>query len=191
MNKCTVTVVNNGGSRLIYRKLKQNVFRHNIVFAPYKTGNFVKALPGREMDYNLLYAPGQVPAPAVALQGISGLDAHSLIGDAMFVAPAKGDYRVKDGSSALQLGFTNFPMDQFGVQKPELKKIARTPALPTPGVKQQEQSSRDPRIVSWQGAKIKNIIGLDDISAAGLSGEIGVKLVEAPAEHECRATGDL
>jgi len=37
---------------------------------------------------------------------------------------------VKDGSPALALGFVNFPMDQFGVQKPELKAIARIPQLP-------------------------------------------------------------
>ena len=43
-----------------------------------------------------------------------------------------GDYRVKDGSPALALGFVNFPMDQFGVQKPELKTIARVPQLPQP-----------------------------------------------------------
>ena len=36
----------------------------------------------------------------------------------------------QDDSPALKLGFVNFPMDQFGVQKPELKKIARTPDMP-------------------------------------------------------------
>jgi hypothetical protein len=37
---------------------------------------------------------------------------------------------VREGSPALQLGFQNFPMDQFGVQWPKLKNIARTPELP-------------------------------------------------------------
>jgi len=168
----------------------ENVFRHNIVFAPYRTGaGFQKGLPDRDVDDNLLYQPGQASAPAAVLQQISGLDAHSLVGDAMFVDPAKGDYRVKDGSPALQLGFTNFPMDQFGVQDPNLKKIGRTPALPIPGVKRQEKSSRDPQIVTWQGAKIKNIIGLDEVSAAGLSDEIGVKLVEVPADSGAAKAG--
>lgn len=44
-----------------------------------------------------------------------GLDAHSSNSDPMFVDPSKGDYRVKDGSPALKLGFKNFPMDSFGV----------------------------------------------------------------------------
>ncbi len=44
----------------------------------------------------------------------SGCDANSVIADPMFVDPANNDYRVKEGSPALKLGFKNFPMDQFG-----------------------------------------------------------------------------
>ncbi|MGA2618375.1 MAG: hypothetical protein ABSF26_12250 [Thermoguttaceae bacterium] len=40
---------------------------------------------------------------------------------------------MKEGSPALKLGFVNFPMDQFGVRKPELKAIARTPEMPKRG----------------------------------------------------------
>jgi hypothetical protein len=46
-----------------------------------------------------------------------GCDAHSKLADPLFVDPAKDDYRVKDGSPALALGFKNFPMDSFGVRK--------------------------------------------------------------------------
>jgi hypothetical protein len=31
----------------------------------------------------------------------------------------------------MKLGFVNFPMDQFGVQSPRLKALARTPEIPT------------------------------------------------------------
>jgi hypothetical protein len=48
----------------------------------------------------------------------------------MFADPARGDYRVRGGSPALKLGFTNFPMEQFGVRKPELRAVARKPQLP-------------------------------------------------------------
>jgi hypothetical protein len=61
-----------------------------------------------------------------------GCDAHSLVGDPLFVDAASGDYRLQPGSPALKLGFENFPMDQFGVRKTELKKIARAPELPRP-----------------------------------------------------------
>jgi len=37
---------------------------------------------------------------------------------------------VKEGFPALSLGFANFPMDRFGVQRPALKALARTPVLP-------------------------------------------------------------
>jgi hypothetical protein len=55
-----------------------------------------------------------------------GIDVHSKTGDPMFEDPEKGDFRVKPGSPALDVGFENFPMDQFGVQKPELKNEAKT-----------------------------------------------------------------
>jgi len=41
----------------------------------------------------------------------------------------------------------------------------------------------------WQGAKIKNVIGLDEVSAAGLSDEIGVRLVEVPADSGAAKAG--
>ena len=83
------------------------------------------------MDYNLVHRPGAtVPKPATRLAAQSGRDAHSVVADAMFVDPARGDYRVRKGSPALRLGFANFPMDRFGVQKPELKAIARTAEMP-------------------------------------------------------------
>ena len=43
-----------------------------------------------------------------------GYDLHSIFSDPMFVDPENGDYRVREGSPALKLGFVNFDMD-FGV----------------------------------------------------------------------------
>ena len=82
------------------------------------------------MDYNLMYQKGARNSPATRLHAQSGRDEHSLVADAQFVDPARGDYRVKEGSPALSLGFVNFPMDRFGVQKPALKALARAPVLP-------------------------------------------------------------
>lgn len=39
---------------------------------------------------------------------------HSVFADPLFVDPENRDYRVKPDSPALELGFKNFPMDQFG-----------------------------------------------------------------------------
>ncbi|MHC4603753.1 MAG: hypothetical protein ACYS6W_10540, partial [Planctomycetota bacterium] len=53
------------------------------------------------------------------------LDTDSLIADPLFIAPARGDYRVRPNSPALKLGFKNFPMDNFGVLKPEFRAEAQ------------------------------------------------------------------
>lgn len=45
-----------------------------------------------------------------------GYDAHSIVGDPNFVDPQNGNYQVKDNSPALELGFKNIPMDEFGHQ---------------------------------------------------------------------------
>lgn len=54
-----------------------------------------------------------------------GMDRNSVFADPMFVDPASGNYRVKDESPAIKLGFKNFPMDRFGTQKKEFQPIIR------------------------------------------------------------------
>ncbi len=107
-----------------------DVFRRNIVFTPYRPTRVPKPW-GKQIDHNLLVRPGQSePLPATELQEASGRDAHSIAADPLFVDAAEGDYRVRDGSPALELGFENFPMDRFGVESARLRAIARTPRLP-------------------------------------------------------------
>ena len=95
------------------------VFAHNIVFERYRPIG-MPAIWGKTVDENLLNDPtvGIRQEPAALLQKQSHQDVHSLRGDAMFIDPAKGDYRVRDDSPALKLGFKNFRMDQFGVTSP-------------------------------------------------------------------------
>jgi hypothetical protein len=107
-----------------------DMFRRNIVWREYQPALMPAPPWGQELDYNLMHREGATNAPATRLHGQSGRDEHSMAADAQFVDPAQGDYRVKEGSPALSLGFVNFPMDRFGVQRPALKALARTPALP-------------------------------------------------------------
>ncbi len=104
----------------------QKTITHNIIVnrSPYycRTRDF-KPNTGM-IDDNLFWNRGS----PVALQIDSGhgkidakptwkqfqLDEHSQTADPEFTDPAHGDYTVKAGSPALQLGFKNFPMDQFG-----------------------------------------------------------------------------
>ena len=109
----------------------------------------------------------------------------------MFVDAAHGDYRVRPDSPALALGFRNFPMDQFGVQKPSLRAMAKTPKLPTDegGTAATLQSSRDKTPWNWLGATVRNVVGLGEVSASGLAGETGVLVIEAPPQSEAHRLG--
>jgi hypothetical protein len=114
---------------------------------------------GKAVDRNLFTTSDADRATFVA----KGCDANSLVGDPMFVDPAQGDFRVKDGSPALRLGFRNFPMDQFGVQKPALKAITRTPEIPKqmqPGTAPAKPAPAAPaHSAMWQGAAVHDLEG--------------------------------
>jgi membrane-associated protease RseP (regulator of RpoE activity) len=127
------------------------------------------------------------PQLAKKLAQQSQRDAHSVVGDALFIDPANGDFRVQEGSPALALGFKNFPMDRFGVQKPELKAIARTPEIPWVQTAGSELSTEQLQTI-WQ-ARLRSIAGLGDQSAYGLPEPSGVLLVEVPAESKAARAG--
>ncbi|MFW6172064.1 MAG: PDZ domain-containing protein, partial [Planctomycetota bacterium] len=113
--------------------------------------------------------------------------AHSIIADAMFVDPLAGDYRVKAESPALSVGFRNFPMDRFGVQKPALQQLAQIP--PLPGTLEAAKIASGgwgrryskPKTASWLGARVKDLESDGEMSAVGLGDKDGVLVVEVPA----------
>jgi hypothetical protein len=160
-----------------------DIFRRNIMWTDYRPANMHHPPWGAEMDFNLVQDSGAATnAPATRLQQQSGRDEHSIVADAQFIDPAHGDYRVKDGSPALARGFVNFPMDQFGVQKPELKAIARVPQLPQPKMPAAATTARDITPVTWLGVSVRNIADEGEMSAFGLPGVTGVLVLEVPAE---------
>jgi Right handed beta helix region len=132
---------------------------------------------GKEIDRNMFIS--EADRNAFREQGC---DANSVFGDPLFVDPAKGDYRVKDGSPAFAIGFTNFPMDQFGVKKTELKAIARTPDFPAPYAAQIAPDVTEEPAALWLGATVAALKG-EEFSAFGVSREDGgVHLVEVPPD---------
>ena len=158
----------------------RDIFRRNIVWRDYQPALMPAPPWGQELDNNLMHREGATISPATSLQTQSGRDEHSIVADAQFVDPAAGDYRVKDGSPALALGFVNFPMDRFGVRKPALKALARTPVLP--GQKPLAVSgARDTAPRAWLGATVRNVADAGEMSALGLPGAIGVLVLEVPA----------
>ena len=181
-------MVNNSFHPHVWPTESGDVFRHNIVFAPYRPAIMSETTAwGREMDFNLQHQPGlKKNQPATALQGLSKRDEHSIMADAQFVDPANGDFRVMDGSPALALGFKNFPMDQFGVQNTALKKLARTPAF---GDGQGREPKHAAQEIIWLGAKVRNIAGQGEMSAYGTAGENGVLVLEVPSGGPLAAAG--
>jgi hypothetical protein len=184
-------MVNNSFHPHVWFKDSEDVFLNNIVFGPYRPIRVAQPW-GSECDYNVRQVPGMKGVkPATELQKQSGRDGHSVEADSMFVNPAAGDYRVREGSPALQLGFQNFPMDQFGVEWPKLKRIARTPELPRLEAAQPAtlQSGRDPGLSTWLGASVKNIVGMGEVSASGLPGEAGILVLDVPQASRAAAAG--
>jgi len=185
-------IVNNGFHPHVWYKHSQDIVRRNIMgIERYRPAGGMPSTPwGKEMDYNLVHRAGVTsPSPAETLTEQSQRDAHSIVVDAMFVDPAKGDFRVRDGSPALALGFKNFPMDRFGVQTPALKAIARTPEIPpvkgsTTAVKPRPKRLR----LVWQ-APARDIVGLGDQSAYGLPDDSGVLMVSVPADSAAARAG--
>jgi membrane-associated protease RseP (regulator of RpoE activity) len=109
----------------------------------------------------------------------------------LFIDPDSGDYRVREDSPALKLGFQNFPMDRFGVVKPAFREeVAQEPrAFATAAAKREGNDLRDPEPVTWFGATIKNLTGEAEKSAAGIGRETGVLFVAVPARSSAADAG--
>jgi len=163
-------------------------FRRNIVFATYAPAGLRSGQYGKLIDENFLHVDGGKTGPATALQNASGVDGKSLTGDAQFVDPGIGNYRVKDGSPALKVGFENFPMEGFGVVSPRLRKIARTPILPgSPeevglvnhgwGQSKVRSPHKQSMKTRWKGAVVKNLETEGEKSATGMDAVRGVLVV--------------
>ena len=174
----------------VWPAASNDIFSRNIVWGPYRPAGMHPPPWGKEMDDNFLQKTGAAGvAPAAQLQKQSGRDEHSLVGDAQFIDPASGNYQVKPGSPVLALGFVNFPMDQFGVRKPALKAMARTPELP--GIKggAAKRVSRDATVKSWNGAQVRNIRDEDEMSLYGTPGVTGVLVVKVDAASDMARIG--
>lgn len=115
---------------------------------------------GKEVDYNLFPV-----AESLDLAHENNTDANSLYGNSMFVSPETEEITVAGNSPALHLGFNNFPLDNFGVQKAELKAIAKQPSIPEFNVPYFQYDIN--RTKDWLGATLKNVETLAEQSASG------------------------
>ncbi|MFC2097708.1 right-handed parallel beta-helix repeat-containing protein [Bacteroidota bacterium] len=141
-------IINNGFHPHVWFVNSEDIFRKNIVSTNHKDIR-LKAW-GKEVDYNLF--PDREELEEARKNGI---DSNSIFGDPLFEDAVNNNFRVKNNSPAHKIGFVNFSMNSFGVQNPELKKIAKTPEIPELifiGIKNQSGNST----TKWLGAKIKN-----------------------------------
>jgi len=184
-------MVNNGFHPHVWYANSGDEFYSNIVMsavkgirAPTKTAN------GKHIDRNLFFVADPKQKDKYAEYG---WDLNSIVGDPLFLDPAGGDFRVEQGSPALKIGFENFPMDQFGVKKPSLKAIARTPIIPALDIDDKgivlPASQSFAGDVFWLGVKLHDLEG-EEFSAYGTRKEDGgVALREVPQTSEAARCG--
>ena len=59
-----------------------------------------------------------------------GVDKDGMSGELFFRYPESADFKVVCNQDAFQVGFENFPMDQFGVYSEHFKTLAEKPEIP-------------------------------------------------------------
>lgn len=178
--------VNNGFHPHVWYDHSQDEVFSNIFMTAHRGARMPSDIAkGKRIDENLFY----VTDPTIRQRYTQfGWDVHSVTGDPLFIDPARGDFRVADGSPAYKVGFKNFAMDQFGVKKPSLRAIARTPKiprglLPSDGTWDKTRSGRRPPPTETflLGAQLRELRG-EEYSAYGSSKERGgVVLDRAPS----------
>lgn len=168
-------IINNSLHPHVWYANSGDIFKHNIVFGAYRPARMEAGIApdgkwGAEIDSNFFVSNNHDRVRFA----VNKCDAHSLVGDPLFINPEKGDFRVKENSSALQIGFKNFPMDQFGVKKPYLKAIAKTPLNPEVLIRIDTTFVETPTqlLVTWSGASLKEPKD-HELSAFGVSYQTG------------------
>ena len=188
-------IINNSIHPHVWFELSDDVIMHNIVFERYNEimmNNTVGVNKrwGKLIDSNFFVCDSMQIRAFIK----NGADSNSINGDPMFVDAVKGDFRVKENSKAKQIGFVNFDMNSFGVQKQNLRAIAKTPEIPVPLVK---SVGNDISAITytWMGVILSEPKGAE-LSAFGVGfGESGVALSHVESSSAAYAlglrTGDL
>lgn len=166
----------------VWYENSKDSLKNNIWMAAYRPAGMPKDKWGGSSDQNLFFSEA-----SLAKARDKGWDANSLAGDPLFIDPANGDFRVREDSPALKLGFKNFSMDRFGVKKSDLKAIARTPVIPA--MQADAPAGKGPARGKWLGAQFEELEG-EAFSAYGISKEEGgVVLVNLPGKSAAARAG--
>jgi hypothetical protein len=175
----------------------KDVIKNNIISTSYKPAIMEKCIApdgkwGKEIDNNLFLCETK----SMARFAVNGCDKNSVFADPQFVDAKSGDFRVKENSPALKMGFVNFSMNQFGVQKAALKQIAKTPELPEVFITIPVTTTTiEKPATTWMDVVLSEPAG-DEMSAYGVGFDDGGVLFTMVAENSLASksgfrTGDL
>ena len=166
-------IINNGFHPHVWFKNSGDIFRRNIVMTDHK--DIRLQAWGKEVDYNIF-----TDEKSLLKSKESGTDTHSVFEMPKFINPEDGDFRVQNNSKAVAIGFKNFPLNSFGVKKPELRALAKTPEIPEL-LLSSTKGNLHTETMEWLGGYLKNMETLAERSASGLSRTAGVIIVELEA----------
>ncbi|PHN92867.1 peptide-binding protein [Maribacter sp. 6B07] len=159
-------LVNNSLHPHVWFANSLDVFKHNIVAKAYQDVG-LKGW-GDDLDYNLFSNE-----ESMMKSQIYSRDIHSTYGDPQFKDPSTLDFTVTADSLASTIGFKNFPMNEFGVQIPALKKQAKTPTVPVLNSNNTLVEDKSPT-VEWLRNSLKSVDSEQEQSAYGLNSAAGV-----------------
>lgn len=194
-------IINNGLHPHVWFRNSGDVFKNNIVCKAYQPAIMNRAIDvdgkwGKELDYNF-YRTSKTEMLKFA---VNGCELNSQNGDPQYVDAASCNFQVKPTSPVLKMGFHNFPMDQFGVMKPSLKAIAKTPQIPVIDVfiipEAPEAVAIQIKTFTWLGVVALREPSGDEMSAFGVGFDAGGVCLTMVAENSEVAklgfsTGDL
>lgn len=178
-------MVNNSFHPHVWFLNSGDVFTRNIVMTDYQPIQIRNW--GLMVDYNIF-------ATEAALNGArkNRTDLHSRAFALPFRNPQAGDFSFPDDAEVIvEAGFHNFPMDEFGVVSPRLKKIARQPEMPQI---RNVDTGHTAVTKQWQGVVLKDLTTLGERSATGMDSERGVYVLSvSPLEglHTHLRTNDV
>lgn len=168
-------MINNSFHPHVWFAKSEDVFRRNIVTRNY----YPIIIPhwGKEVDFN--YFSDSV---SLAKAKESGTDKNSLYGDPMFLNANRGDYSLQKNSPARTIGFKDIDLNNIGVQNPKLIAKALKVTIPTLILPQGSVAKNDNQ-TEWLDVVIRNVNGLGDRSAYGLTSENGVVVTSTKGSH--------
>jgi len=173
-------IINNSFHPHVWFENSEDTFRHNIILASHKP--ILNNFWGNEIDHNF-FTTEQALLKAQKL----GLDTHSKFGDPLFIASEKGNYQVSKASLALTVGFTNFPMNEFGVKNKRLKLKAEQPEFPSLYLNSNDTTKSNE--LTLFGATFKSVTSLGEQSALGIPEIAGALILAITAQSKAELGG--